>query len=371
MTGATSLIAKMSERARNVKLLECVDNTPMLLAGDVGGTKTLLGLFTAGAKRPSPGHVAEFVTLDFPGLEPMVRSFLDSEGVAPAQIEAACFGVAGAVTDQVAHLTNVPWRIACATMKDALGFTRAWVLNDLEALAYGVTVLEAHELAVLHEGRPSRRGNAAVLAAGTGLGQSVLLNVDGRLVPGASEGGHADFGARTPRELDLVRELTRVFGRVSVEHVLSGPGIVNLYQFTHHAFGPAAKHAGHTVTPARLCDAVGEVDDVADLPARITAAAADGRCPECVEAMDMFVSAYGAEAGNVALRAVATAGVYIGGGIAPKILPALQGQSFLDAFLAKSPMDELIQSIPVSVILKPDAGLLGAATYAQDLSQRS
>lgn len=343
----------------------------MLLAGDIGGTKTLLGLFAVRPGRPATVHVAEFVTLDFPGLEPIVEAFLHSQDVDASAIEAACFGVAGAVTDQVAHLTNVPWRIDRAAVQRALGFGRVWILNDLEALAYGITVLQPHELARLHEGRPSRSGNAAVLAAGTGLGEAVLLNVEGRLVPGASEGGHADFGARTPRELDLVRDLTRVFGRASVEHVLSGPGLVNLYQFTHQAFGTGPTLNPHSIAPSRLCGAVGRVEDVADLPARITAAAAERRCAECVEAMEMFVSAYGAEAGNIALRTVATAGVYIGGGIAPKILPALQAGSFLKAFLAKSPMDELIASIPVSVILNADAGLLGAAAHAQQLAQPS
>jgi glucokinase len=166
----------------------------------------------------------------------------------------------------------------------------------------------------------------------------------------------------------MVRDLTRIFGRVSVEHILSGPGIVNIYQFTHQAFGSGPQHTTYSIAPARLCDGVGEVDDLADLPARISAAAAEGRCGQCVETMDMFVSAYGAEAGNIALRTVATAGVYIGGGIAPKILPALQSGLFIEAFLAKSPMDELIQSIPVSVILNADAGLLGAASYAQHRS---
>src|SRR3954470_173468 len=252
-----------------------MDNTPMLLAGDVGGTKTLLGMFAAGPARPTAVHVAEFVTLDFSGLEPMVTAFLESQGTEAAAIEAACFGVAGAVTDQVAHLTNVPWRIDCAAVGKAVGFRRTWVLNDLEALAYGIGVLQPDELASLHEGRRSRHGNAAVVAAGTGLGEALLLNVDGRLVPGASEGGHADFGARTDRELDMVRGLTRLFGRVSVEHVLSGPGIVNIYQFTHQAYGTGPKLTLHSIAPSRTCDAVGKVDDVAELPARISAAAAE------------------------------------------------------------------------------------------------
>lgn len=341
----------------------------MLLAGDVGGTKALLGLFTPGAVRPAPLHVDRFVTLDYEGLEPMIDAFLRARGVAPAAVEAACFGVAGAVTEQVARLTNVPWCIRGEAVRQALGVGRAWLLNDLEALALGVTVLDPSELAVLQAGRPLPHGNAAVVAAGTGLGEALLLNVGGRMIPGASEGGHADFGARTPRELELVRELTRVFGRASVEHVLSGPGIVNLYQFTHDAFGTGPREAGHPAVPARLCEAVGPAVEAAQLPARISAAAAERRCERCVEAMAMFVSAYGAEAGNVALRAMATAGVYIGGGIAPRILPALQEGAFMKAFLAKSPMEKLVASIPVHVVLRPDTGLLGAATYAQQLAR--
>jgi glucokinase len=300
-----------------------------------------------------------------------VQAFLASQNIQPQEVDAACFGVAGAVTDQVARLTNVPWRIDCAALRRTVGFTRAWLLNDLEALAYGVLVLEPSELAVLQAGDPSAHGNRALVAAGTGLGEALLLNVNGRLVPGASEGGHADFGARTDRELDMVRGLTRVFGRVSVEHILSGPGIVNIYQFTHEAYGIGPKLTLHSIAPSRTCEAVGTVDDVSELPARISAAAAERRCERCVDTIDMFVSAYGAEAGNIALRAVATGGVYIGGGIAPKILPALQAGPFMQAFLAKPPMDDLIRSIPVAVILNPDAGLLGAAAHAQHLTSAS
>lgn len=339
----------------------------MLLAGDIGGTKSLLGLFSGGTPRPVPQVVQTLVTRDHPSLESMVEGFLDAHGVPARALAAACFGVAGAVTEQAATLTNVPWRISAGGLEAALGVRRAWLLNDLEALACGVPKLAADELAVLQAGRPSPTGNAAVLAAGTGLGEAMLLNAGGRLIPGASEGGHADFGARTPRELELVRELTRVFGRASVERVLSGPGIANLYQFTHEAFGvPDA--GGPLVRPARFCEGVGPVDDVAELPARVSAAAAAGRCGRCVEAIRMFVSAYGAEAGNIALRAVATGGVYIGGGIAPRILPALQRGDFMEAFLAKAPMTALVSSMPVSVVLRPDTALLGAAVHAQSLS---
>ena len=358
----------MREATANVKRTNAIDNTVMLLAGDVGGTKTLLGLFTAKPERPAAIDVGEFVTLDHTGLEPMIEAFLTSRQVQARHIEAATFGVAGAVTDEIARLTNVPWRVECGSVAERLGFRRTHVLNDLEALAYGVTVLEADELAMLQRGVPHPKGNAAVIAAGTGLGEALMLNVHGRFVPGASEGGHADFAARTPRDIDMLRELTRIFGRVSVEHILSGPGLVNVYQFTHQSFGAGPTLTPNSIAPARLCAAVGAVSDPSELPARITRAAMERMCDRCVEALDIFVSVYGAEAGNIALRTVATAGVYVGGGIAPKILPALESGLFLDSFRAKQPMADFVATIPVAVILNPDAGLLGAAVHAQQIS---
>ena len=339
----------------------------MLLAGDVGGTKTLLGLFAPAPNRPHAVETAEFVTLEYDGLEAIIDEFLAAQHVGPKQVDAACCGVAGAVTEQVARLTNVPWVVDGGAIEEAFAFRRAHVLNDLEALAYGVTVLEPSELRTLQHGDPAPDGNAAVIAAGTGLGEAMLHKVDGRLVPMASEGGHADFAARTPRELELVRELTRVFGRVGIELVISGPGLVNIYQFTHDAFGTGPLITPNSLAPSHLCDAVGEVNDFAELPAKISRAGWEGRCDRCREALDIFISAYGAEAGNIGLRAVATAGVYVGGGIAPKLLPALEAGPFLDAFRDKEPMKHLVATMPVSVILNPDAGLLGAAVHAQYL----
>jgi glucokinase len=339
----------------------------MLLAGDIGGTKTLLGLFAVSPDRPRPIEVGEFVTLDYDALEPMIREFLSAQNIDPRRIDAACFGVAGAVTGQVARLTNVPWLVDGSAIAEAFNFKRVRILNDLEALAYGVTVLEPDELKPLQVGVPVPDGNAAVIAAGTGLGEAMLHNVDGRFIPAASEGGHSDFAARTPRELEMVRELSRIFGRVGVEVVISGPGLVNIYQFTHNAFGSGPMLTPNSLPPARLCHGVTEPRDWSDLPACISQSAMERRCEQCVEAFDIFVAAYGAEAGNVALRCVATAGVYIGGGIAPKILPALESGLFMEAFRDKEPMAHLVATIPVSVILNPDAGLLGAAVRAQQL----
>jgi glucokinase len=339
----------------------------MLLAGDIGGTKTLLGIFATSPERPRRIEVGEFVTLEYDALAPMIREFLSAQNIEPRRIEAACLGVAGAVTQQVARLTNVPWLVDGATVEEAFAFRRVRIINDLEALAYGVTVLEPAELRPLQVGVPLPDGNAAVIAAGTGLGEAMLHNVDGRFIPAASEGGHSDFAARTPREIEMVQQLTRIFGRVGVEVVLSGPGLVNIYQFTHNSFGSGPMITPNSVAPSHLCEGVGPSRDASDLPARISRAAVEKRCARCVEAFDIFISAYGAETGNIALRCVATAGVYIGGGIAPKILPALEAGSFMDAFRDKEPMAHLVATIPVSVILNPDAGLLGAAVRAQQL----
>jgi glucokinase len=339
----------------------------MILAGDVGGTKTLLGLFTPGVDRPAMIEVGEFVTLDYDGLEAIIEAFLGAWRVEPRHLDAAAIGIAGAIKSQVGRMTNVPWVIEAAALSKRTGIGRVRLLNDLEALAYAVPVLEASELEVLQQGTRVETGNAAVIAAGTGLGESFLYYVAGRLAPGASEGGHADFAARTPRELEMVGAMARIFSRVSAETVISGPGLVNVYQFTHDAFGSGPLLSVSSIAPARLCEAVGSAEELVDLPARISQAAMKRECPHCVEAMDIFVGAYGAEAGNMALRGTATAGVFVGGGIAPKILPALRSSTFIDAFCDKEPLSEFVRAVPVSVILNDDAGLLGAAVGGQEL----
>ena len=336
----------------------------MLLAADVGGTKTLFGLFAQAPERPAPIEVGEFTTLDYNGVVPMIREFLKANGVEARQIDAVTFGVAGAVTDQVARLTNVPWVVDGAAIEEAAALRRVHILNDLEAMAHSVAVLEPHEVRVLQHGISQPDGNGAVIAAGTGLGEALLLNVDGRFLPGASEGGHADWAARTPREIEMLSAFTRVYGRCSVEHVISGPGLVNIYQFTHDAFGSRTFLSPAAFVPARTCAGVGPIDDPTDLPPAISRSALEKRCAQCVETLDVFVTAYGAEAGNLALRMTATAGVYVGGGIAPKILPVIESGLFLDAFRAKAPLGDFVATIPVSVILNREAGLLGAAVHA-------
>jgi glucokinase len=311
----------------------------MLFAADVGGTKTLLGLFERAGRRPTPVVTRSYATSHFQNFRDVVDAFARDVGTRE-QVRAATLGIAGPVLGSRATLTNRPFGV------------QAVLLNDLEALAYSLTVLEASELAVLQAGTPQALGQAALIAAGTGLGQAYLHRVGDRLVPSASEGGHADFAARSDREFAVVQYLRATYGRAEVEQVLSGPGLVNLHRVTHDGQDCAAT-AG--LEPGKRAAAV-------------SSAGLAGSCPHCAEALDLFVSTYGAEAGNLALRGLATAGLFVGGGIAPKILPALTDGRFMQAFLDKAPMRALLMTIPVTVVLTPEAGLLGAAAHAQSVA---
>ena len=322
----------------------------LLLAGDVGGTSTRLGLFAPDDDRPRRIAIRTFATLDFTGLAPMIAAFLHGAGDAGGRVGAACVGVAGPVVSGTARLSNVPWIVEQEALARETGVARVRLVNDLVAMASAIDVLRGDELTPLQPGTAEPEGNRALIAAGTGLGEALLHRVDGRFIPSPSEGGHADFAARNETEEALVHALTARFGRAMVEHVVSGPGLVNLYRFTHEG----------RRTP---CDAAVDLES-ADAPAAISIAGATGRCGACAEAVRLFIDAYGAEAGNLALRSVATGGVYLGGGIAPKMLDALQRGPFVQAFRAKSPFEALMARIPVQVIIEPEAGLLGAAVCA-------
>ena len=316
-----------------------------LLAGDIGGTKTLLGLFEPAPRRPRLIGQRRYDTNQATSLDDIVAEFLRTVGE-NKPVSAAAFGVAGPVVAQVARLTNHPWTIDGNRTSRILA-APVQLLNDVEALAYALDALDPEEIATLQSGRARPDGAMAIIAAGTGLGQALLVRVEGRSVACASEGGHADFAPRHRREDDLVRMLRQEYGRATVEHVLSGPGLVHLHQFTHRD---------------APCEAP---DDNGGLPATVTANALENRCERCHEALTLFVSAYGSEAGNLALRALATGGVFIGGGIAPRILPALQWPGFLDAFRDKPPMSSLLGDVPVHVIVRATTGLLGAAVVGQ------
>ena len=310
----------------------------------------MLGLFDRGRPRPVPHVVHSYATASFARFSDLLDAFArDVKG--PFTVESVALGVAGPVVDDRAMLTNVGLHVAADEVGVRFGARRAVLLNDLEAMASAIDVLAPDELVSLQEGTPLEKGNVAVIAAGTGLGEAYLHRVGEAWRPVPTESGHADFAARTDRELELVRMLREQYGRAEVEHVLSGPGLLNLHRFTHRG---------------GECPIVENLD-APDAPALISQAALGGRCQGCADALKMFVSAYGAEAGNLALRTMATAGVYIGGGIARKILPALTSGSFMDAFLDKAPLTDLLAKVPVHVILNDEAGLLGAAVSAQRL----
>jgi len=324
----------------------------MLLAGDLGGTKTLLGLFRrTGTDRPEMVVTHEFATLEFPAAADILSAFFQKTGVAPDKIEAACLGIPGPVINQRVQPTNVDWAVDAKDLQAKLGLKRVHLLNDLEAMAYVVPVLRDDELLVLQHGTRNPQGNGVLLAAGTGLGQALLINVDGTWRPSPSEGGHVDFAARTPREIQLLQELTRLYGRAHTEHIICGPGLVNVARFTSQGRSFVFR----------------ETEDITQLPARIAIAALEHRCQHCVEALDLWIGAFGAAAGNFALAAFATGGVYIGGGIPAKILPAFETPTFITAFNAKEPLDAPLRNMPVSIILNRHAGLDGTAVFANTM----
>jgi glucokinase len=286
-------------------------------------------------------------TNESPGLETVIIRFCAEIGLSPSAIRSAAFGVAGPVIRNSVTLTNADgWHIDGEAVSRETGVARIRLVNDLQAMAWGVTALEPGEWITLHAGAPDPEGNAALIAPGTGLGEALLHRVDGRLLPSPSEGGHADFAPRTAREIALLEFITERFGRASYEHVLSGPGLITLHRFTH----------------ARPCPIVDP--DAPGAPALITAASLAGTCPSCVEVLQMFVELLGAEAGNLALRSVATAGLFVGGGIPAKIQPALLDGRLVAAFLAKPPAADLVEQMPVYVVTHPEPGLLGAAVIA-------
>jgi glucokinase len=321
----------------------------MILAGDVGGTKTVLALFEDDLK---PVREETLPSADFDSLESAIDRFL-GEGDRPA-VDVACVGVAGPVVDGRCAATNLPWLVDEHALMYAIPAHRAKVLNDLEAAAHGVLGLEEHELIPLQTGSP-RRGNLALIAAGTGLGEAIISTDGQRRIVIGSEGGHGSFAPRTDLEDGLLAFLRREFGHVSWERVLSGPGLHNIYRFLRET----------GVAPETR--AVAEAIDTQDPGAVITRRALANDDPLCVKALELFVSLYGAEAGNLALKAMAVGGVVVGGGIAPRILPRLQEGSFVAAFRDKGRMAELLETIPVHVALNPKAPLLGAARVAATL----
>jgi glucokinase len=325
-------------------------STPgMLLCGDIGGTKTTLALF-AHDRLQAPTRVERYASQTAGDFSTLLDRFLGT--TAPA-LEAACFGAAGPVRDERVDTTNLPWDLDAGVIRKRLGVP-VYLLNDLEALAYGVSVLDPASCPVLNQGTADPHGTIAIIAAGTGLGEAGLVWDGRRHVALASEGGHADFSPPSTRELELLRYLLGRFGHASWERLLSGPGLVHIFEYL--------RDGERLEVPATLAQALGEKDPAAAL----TEAALAASAPVAVTALEWFVRLYGAEAGNLALKLKATGGVYVGGGIAPKILPILERGIFRDAFLAKGRFRDFLAAIPVRVVLEERTPLFGAARHAAD-----
>ncbi|HEY2861158.1 MAG TPA: glucokinase [Terracidiphilus sp.] len=322
----------------------------MILAGDVGGTKVHLALYDFTNGKLDHRREERFPAREYSGLEAIVKEFLGGD-----KATAACFGVPGPVRDGRLRLTNLPWTLDSREIAAHLGIDHVFLINDLEANGYGIAELQPDQIYTLSEGDPSQIGNRALIAAGTGLGEG-LLTWNGRIhVPYPSEGGHADYAPRNEDEIDLLRFLKQKYnGRISWERVVSGMGMTSIYEFLRDVRGMEVD--------AALAEEVGAADDPNSV---ITQKALSGESEICVKTMDMFVSAYGAEAGNLALKILSVGGLYLGGGIAPRILEKLKDGTFIKAFTDKGRLSQLLVNMPVRVILESRAAVLGAAAYAE------
>lgn len=328
-----------------------------IMAGDIGGTKTTLAVFSSAAGLQSPRAERTFPSGVYPDLESIVREFLSRDGKG-ININYASFGVAGPVIGGRAEITNLPWIIDEKKLAGAFGFSSVFLLNDLMACACALPFLEANDLYTLNEGIPDPAGAIAVIAPGTGLGETYLTCNNTHYQAHASEGGHTDFAPTNALEAGLLKYLWKRFDHVSTELVCSGSGLINIYNYL--------KDSRYAEEPDWLAAELRAVND--HVPVIINAAINDCHsCRLCQSALDMFIHILSTEAGNMALKVLASGGVYLGGGIPPRIITALQEGSFMDAFRSKGRMSKVMERMPVRVIMNPKTALFGAARYAVDL----
>jgi glucokinase len=325
----------------------------MLLAGDIGGTKTLLALYAPEAGVRHAVAEAEFHSASYPGLAEIAREFLAQR---QQTADFACFDVAGPVIGGRAHLTNLPWQVEEAALRDSLGVRRAVLLNDLKAIAYAIPHLEPAERHGINEGKPDPHGPIAVVAPGTGLGEAFLVWGGESYIACSSEGGHASFSPVDERQAGLQRYLAGRFGHVSCERVCSGPGIANIYDYV--------SKTGTESEPAAFAASLSRAPDRTPLIAQAALEDPSGN-PLAAAALEMFVEILGDEASNLALKVLATGGVYLAGGIPAHVLPKLTDGRFMRAFASKGRMSDLLAAMPVHVVTAR-AALLGAALYGLD-----
>ncbi len=327
-----------------------------VLAGDLGGTKTLLAIAEA-----EPGELRiiderRYESRAYDGLLPMIQEFLAAAYVSPENVRAACFGIAGPVTETVdgqsAEVTNLPWVVDSTRLARALGIAKLRLINDFQAVGYGIEAMTERDLVALQEGTAVARAPRAVIGAGTGLGQGILVWYGSHYEVLATEGGHVDFGPTDAVQIELLKYLLERYNRVSYERVVSGSGLVAIYAFLRDRRGVPES--------ATVAEAMTRTDPAA----AITEAALAGSDMLATQALDLFVRVYGAQAGNLALTCLSKGGVYVAGGIAPKILPKLKEGPFVESFLKKGRMSPLLAAMPVSVITNPKVGLVGAVMAA-------
>lgn len=327
----------------------------MLLAGDIGGTKTNLAIYAPENGPKAPVAEATFPSGAYPSLETLVKEFLTSVDFS---VTKACFGVAGPVLNRRASVTNLPWVMSEPELQEALNLDSVQLLNDLAAIASALPILYAEDLHVLNAGEQVEGGAMAVIAPGTGLGEAFLTWDGSKYTVHPSEGGHAGFAPTTANEVELLSYLLERFEHVSVERVCSGRGIPNIYSFL--------KDSGYAAEPEWLAKKLAQADDPTPI---IAQAGLTGKCKLCAATLNTFVSILGAEAGNLALKVWSTGGVYLGGGIPPRIVPYVQEERFMPSFVKKGRFSDVLARMPVYVIMNPKTALLGAACYGFERCQ--
>ena len=311
----------------------------MILAGDIGGTKVNLALFDEATRITEKRYESQ----NFSGIEKILDDFLKGN---ESKVEKACFGVAGPVSNGECRLTNLSWQVEVERLKKYLGIDAVWLINDLAATACSIPFLSPEDFTVIQAGAPVSEGRISVVSAGTGLGQAFLIpERNGKYIVMDSEGGHCDFSPRSSVEAELLFFLQKKYSRVSIERVLSGPGLLDVYEFFKSVVGE-------------------EEVELFDSPVPVVERAIAKTSPICEKTLELFVSLYGALAGNLALQYLSVGGIYLGGGIAPKVVPLLKEGSFMEAFLAKGRFENVLSQIPVKVVMDETAPLLGAAQYA-------
>ena len=321
----------------------------MILAGEIGATRTRLAAFDADGNKLQLVVEKTYLSQEHGGLPEIITTFIKTEGI---PVQSACFGVAGPVTAGRSKISNLPWTIDSRELASQLKLNSVGLINDLEAYAYGIDALESKDFITLSEGADDAEGNRAVISARTGLGVAGMYWDGFRHHPFACEGGHADFSPRNKLEMELLDYLQGKHRRVSCERILSGPGIKNIYDFL--------RDTKKVDEPKELREQMTEAHDP---PALISKLAAEGKTPICDQTMSLFVSIYGAETGNCALYFMSTGGIFIGGSIAAKNINRMKDPAFMQSFLAKGRMTQLLQQMPVKIVLNDDSGIIGAARY--------